>query len=420
MLSIEGLSKRFCRDLHRSLWYGLNDIAREVTATRDDVSSLRPGEFWALNDVSFDVLRGQCVGIVGSNGAGKTTLLRIVSGLIKPDVGRVTVNGVTAPLLALGAGFNPILTGRENIQINMAILGASREHVRKSFDSVVDFAELSDAIDAPLATYSSGMSARLGFACAIHVQPELLIVDEVLSVGDMRFRAKCYRRLAELRSQGTSILLVSHNSGAILGICDRVAYLRGGRLEQIGEAPAVMRRFENDLFGQETVATAGEFQLDPNRAGQGSLSLRRIFLTDGSGERVKSFTPGHAGSINLEVNAREAHQGVAVHFIVRDVMDQERVILNISSDRDSKNLTVDAGLSTISLNMPMIGLRPGNYMAKIGLSGKNFYVLDAVEAFQFTVVSELNFTSNTYYQERDWCVHAGGGRGASLLAHQAQ
>ena len=408
VLSIDGLSKRFCRDLKRSLWYGIGDIARELTATRTDVTALRTAEFWALKDVSFDVKRGECVGIVGSNGAGKTTLLRIVSGLMKPDAGRVSVHGVTAPLLALGAGFNPILTGRENVHVNMAILGARREQIDRSFDEVVEFAELADAIDAPVASYSSGMTARLGFACAIHVQPDLLIVDEVLSVGDMRFRAKCYRRLADLRAAGTSIVLVSHNSGAILGICDRVAYIRGGTLQEIGEPPGVMRRFENDLFGSTTAAGEGYLDLDPARPANSSLSMKRIYLTDGRSRPVKQLATGSAGAINLDVEAREGRCGLAARFIIRDVADQERIILHVSSDRDGSALDVPAGASTISLDLSTVGLRPGNYMAKVSLTERNFFMLDACEAFHFTVVSEQNFTSNVYYQPRRWSVHSPG------------
>jgi lipopolysaccharide transport system ATP-binding protein len=412
VLSIDGLSKRFCRDLKRSLWYGVGDIVRELTATRTDVATLRTGEFWALKDVSFNVKRGECVGIVGSNGAGKTTLLRIVSGLMKPDAGRVCVHGVAAPLLALGAGFNPILTGRENVHVNMAILGATREQIDRSFEEVVEFAELADAIDGPVASYSSGMTARLGFACAIHVKPDLLIVDEVLSVGDMRFRAKCYRRLAELRAAGTSIVLVSHNSGAILGICDRVAYIRSGILQEIGAPPGVMRRFENDLFANTTAAGMGYLDLDEARSANSSLSMKRVYLTDSRGLPVRQLSTGSAGSISLDMNALENHRGVSALFIVRDVADQERIILHVSSDRDGTLLDVPAGTSTISLELPLVGLRPGNYMAKIALTAENFYMLDVVEAFSFTVVSEQNFTSNAYYQPRQWRVHAAG-KGAS-------
>lgn len=402
VLSVDNLSKRFCRDLKRSLWYGIQDICREVAATRRDSLDLRKQEFWALKDVSLQVKRGECLGLVGANGAGKTTLLRIVSGLMKPDAGTVIVRGKTAPLLALGAGFNPILTGRENIFVNMAILGATKAQIQKAYDSVVSFAEIADAIDAPVLSYSSGMNARLGFSCAIHVQPEILIVDEVLSVGDMRFRAKCYRKLAELREGGTSILLVSHNSGAIIGICDRVAYLEKGCLKAVGETAKVVRMYEDELFGHANVEVPGELQLDPARDTSSGAMFERAYLTNESGVRVDTLTTGFPGAIKLDIKAQRAFTGASLLLIIRDIADQERVVLHISSDRDNRHLDIPAGNSTMSLDMPMVGLRPGTYMAKIALTRDNYYMYDAIETFHFRVISEQNFTSMTYYQPREW------------------
>lgn len=404
VLSLDSLSKRFCRNLKRSLWYGIQDICREVTATRRDISELRKQEFWALKDVSLQIKRGECLGLVGANGAGKTTLLRVVSGLMKPDSGRVVVRGKVAPLLALGAGFSPVLTGRENIFVNMAILGASKMQIQSVYDSVVAFAEIDDAIDAPVLSYSSGMSARLGFSCAIHVQPEILIVDEVLSVGDMRFRAKCYRKLAELREGGTSILLVSHNSSAILGICDRVAYLEKGRLKAIGEPAPIMRMYEDELSGQANIEAPGELRLDPARNVTSGVAFEAAYLTDQTGAKVETLTPGLPGAIKLDMSAQRPIAGASLLFIVRDLADQERIILQLSSDRDNRYLDIPAGESTASLDLPVVGLRPGTYMAKIALTRDNFYMYDAIEAFHFRVVSSENYTSMAYYQPREWTV----------------
>jgi len=228
VIVVEQVSKKFCRDLKRSLFYGIQDIAADLGGWRRRSESLRQGEFWALKDVSFQLRRGEALGLVGTNGAGKSTLLRIISGLIKPDTGCVRIRGRLAPLIALGAGFNPILTGRENIYANMSILGVSTREIKQRFDQVVEFAEIWEAIDAPVQSYSSGMAARLGFACAIYTEPDILLIDEVLAVGDARFKAKCYRRLYELRQKGTSFILVNHSSQAILNTCDTAIYLSPG------------------------------------------------------------------------------------------------------------------------------------------------------------------------------------------------
>ncbi|WNZ43972.1 ABC transporter ATP-binding protein [Leptolyngbya boryana CZ1] len=235
ILSVDGLSKKFCRDLKRSLFYAIQDIGSELVGRKQRSSVLRPREFWALDDVSFQLKRGEALGLVGKNGSGKSTLLRIISGLIKPDRGQVEVHGRVAPLIALGAGFNPILTGRENIYANMSILGLTKQQIDGCFDQVLDFAEINDSIDAPVQSYSSGMAARLGFACAIHTEPDILLIDEVLAVGDLRFRAKCYRRLAELRDRGVAFVLVSHSSNSILSKCENAVYLSKGKLIMLSD-----------------------------------------------------------------------------------------------------------------------------------------------------------------------------------------
>ena len=229
VLSVQGVSKKFCRSLKRSLFYGVQDIASELVGVRKDNNKLRKDEFWALQDVSFELKRGESLGLVGANGSGKTTLLRIISGLIKPDTGSVKITGRVAPLIALGAGFNPILTGRENIYVNMSILGLSKEEIDERFDEVVDFAEIGDAIDAPVQTYSSGMAARLGFACAIHTEPDVLLIDEVLAVGDLSFRAKCLNKFAELKTK-VVIILVSHSMPRLSRVADCMIVMSRGKI----------------------------------------------------------------------------------------------------------------------------------------------------------------------------------------------
>jgi ABC-type polysaccharide/polyol phosphate transport system ATPase subunit len=198
----------------------------------------------ALNKVSLRVKRGEVFGLIGANGAGKTTLLRLVARVMRPTAGRVIVRGQVAPLLAMGAGFHPELTGRENVYLNGTLIGYTRREIDELFDQIVDFAELRDSIEAPIRTYSSGMMARLGFAVAMAKMPDILIVDEVLSVGDIAFQEKCSARIREFREQGGTILLVSHDMGGIQKMCGRVAWLNHGEIVQMGEVEDVVDKFK--------------------------------------------------------------------------------------------------------------------------------------------------------------------------------
>ncbi|MCS7017137.1 MAG: ABC transporter ATP-binding protein, partial [Gemmatales bacterium] len=200
-------------------------------------------DFWALKDVSLEVRRGEVFGIIGHNGAGKSTLLKVIARVLRPTTGRVRVWGRVAPLLELGAGFDSELTGRENVFLNSAILGFSRRETEARFDRIVEFAGIREFIDMPLRTYSSGMIARLGFAVATDVQPEILIVDEVLAVGDAEFQAKSFERIRQFRANGTTILMVSHNLAAVQSLCARAAWLHHGQCLKVDTASEVVAAY---------------------------------------------------------------------------------------------------------------------------------------------------------------------------------
>jgi len=208
---------------------------------------LRPEKaqrFVALRNISFSVPHGQTVGVVGLNGAGKSTLLSLVVGLCPPDQGTVTVNGRVAALLQLGAGFHPDLTGAENVHMNAALLGLTAEETAKAFDSIVEFSGIGQFIEEPLRTYSSGMYVRLAFAVAVHVKPDILIIDEVLSVGDQAFQSKCTKKILEFKEQGKTLLFVSHSTGAVQSLCQRALWLDGGELVMDGDAAEVVAAYE--------------------------------------------------------------------------------------------------------------------------------------------------------------------------------
>ena len=227
LVKVEGLSKKFCKDLKTSLWYGVQDLFSNFRGNKTE-RHLRDKEFWAVKDINFELRRGECLGLIGHNGAGKSTLLKILNGLIKPDAGKVTIKGRVGALIELGAGFNPILSGRENIYNNGAILGFTRKEIDSKLEEIIDFAEIREFIDMPVQNYSSGMKVRLGFAVAAQMQPDVLIIDEVLAVGDLGFVLKCFKKIDSLLP-GTAIIFVSHNMPMVSRICTHVLVLSRGR-----------------------------------------------------------------------------------------------------------------------------------------------------------------------------------------------
>jgi lipopolysaccharide transport system ATP-binding protein len=235
LIKVESVSKKFCRSLKKSLWYGMQDLGREITGRRHGGDGkLRSEEFWAVKDVSFELKRGECLGLIGHNGAGKTTLLRMLNGLIKPDSGRIEMRGRVGALIALGAGFNPILTGRENIYVNASVLGLSKREIDEKIDEIIDFADIGDFIDAPVQSYSSGMQVRLGFAVATSLEPDVLLLDEVFAVGDAAFRARCYNKIGSLLSKA-AVVLVSHSTEQLAATCSSGLVLERGAVFFKGE-----------------------------------------------------------------------------------------------------------------------------------------------------------------------------------------
>lgn len=268
LVKVEHVSKKFCRSLKRSLWYGMKDVAHSLnpwakSASQDSTPSreavLRPDEFWALHDVSFEVRRGECLGLIGHNGAGKSTLLKILNGLNRPDAGRITMRGRVAAMIELGAGFNPILTGRENIFTQAALLGFTPEEIRSKFDAIVEFSELEDFLDMPLQNYSSGMKVRLGFSVYSQLCPDILIIDEVLAVGDIAFRFKCLNAIGDMM-KSSAVIFVSHAMQQIFRICNQVIVLDHGTITFKGSeiALGVSKYLQLMKGGEKLITGSGE------------------------------------------------------------------------------------------------------------------------------------------------------------------
>lgn len=242
-IAVSGLSKKFCKSLRRGLYYGAIDVLSSGVRSTARGRRLRRDEFWALHDINFEIARGETLGVVGQNGGGKSTLLKILNGILLPDAGTVAMNGRLGALIEVGAGFNPMLTGRENVYLNGAVLGMTRGEIDAKFDSIVAFAEAAEFLDIPVRNYSSGMTVRLGFAIAIHAELDILLVDEVLAVGDTLFQYKCYERISELKARGATIVLVSHAMSVIERVCERTLVLDHGKPVFLGETPVAIERY---------------------------------------------------------------------------------------------------------------------------------------------------------------------------------
>ncbi len=250
ILEVDHVSKIYCRHLKRSLRYGVQDLLLQALGKNRE-AKLRPGEFFALKNVSFQLQPGECLALLGANGAGKSTLLKLINGLLRPDRGVIRRRGRLGAMIELGAGFNPLLSGRENTFVNAALLGLSRAEVERQFDSIVEFAELAHVIDDPVRTYSTGMRMRLGFAIATHVRTDLLLIDEVFAVGDVRFRMKCFEKIMQLRDSGMALIVVAHAIAQLQRISNRALVLDSQQAIYDGPFDAGARIYEAALLKTE-------------------------------------------------------------------------------------------------------------------------------------------------------------------------
>jgi lipopolysaccharide transport system ATP-binding protein len=266
----------------RNLWRKTADMARGRAIVAGDTVE----EFWALKDVSFEVKRGEVLGIIGRNGAGKSTLLKILSRITEPSEGQVTIDGRVASLLEVGTGFHPELTGRENIYLNGAILGMTRAEIRRKFDEIVAFAEVEKFLDTPVKRYSSGMYVRLAFAVAAHLEPEILVVDEVLAVGDAEFQNKCLGKMSEVAAGGRTVLFVSHNMGSVRSLCQMAVLLENGRIADAGPPDRIIQSYRTPTGG----ATEVSFPINPDRPSISRVTVDQVALYNGDFSASIEFT----------------------------------------------------------------------------------------------------------------------------------
>lgn len=244
VIEADQVSKKFCKTTKQLMVYGLTDVLKGIINLDVQPQKLRGGEFWALKGVSFKVKAGESVGLIGINGSGKSTMLKLLNGIFMPDTGEIVVRGRTGALIEAGVGFHPSLTGKENIYLNGTILGMRKAEIDKRFDRIVSFAEIGEFLETPIKNYSSGMIVRLGFSIAVHSRPDILLIDEILAVGDLEFQKKCFQRIERLRKDSqVTIIFVSHDMDNVLRICDRCLLLDHGRVIKIGSTKTVVNHY---------------------------------------------------------------------------------------------------------------------------------------------------------------------------------
>jgi len=359
IIHVEGLGKRFT--LHhkqRERYTALRDVLSERARSlfRPDKSQASTSDFWALKDLSFDIQAGDRVGIIGRNGAGKSTLLKVLSRIVDPTKGRVTIEGRLASLLEVGTGFHPELSGRENIYLNGAILGMSRKEITAKFDEIVAFADVERFLDTPVKRYSSGMYVRLAFAVAAHLEPEILVVDEVLAVGDAEFQRKCLGKMKEVAMGGRTVLFVSHNMAAIQNLCSTAIYLKQGQLITQGATADVLTAYLKDTGS----AARMDLSERPDRQGNGAIRFTGFYLSDEDGRELAAAQSGATVVFNFDIEARSAPlRDVKVAMGIDDQYGQR--ITHLSNEVAGQVFAQADGMKRLSIRVPRFPLRNGNY-----------------------------------------------------------
>ena len=328
-------------------------------------------DFWALKGVDLEIPEGATFGIIGANGSGKSTLLKTMSGILTPNNGKVEVAGTVSPLLELGTGFHPELTGRENVFLAGSLLGQSRADVERQYDGIVEFAGIEQFMDSPVKNYSSGMYARLAFAVAISVEPDILIVDEVLSVGDEAFQLRCYERVAKLRAEGRTVVLVTHGLETIRSLCSQVAWMDGGVVRAFGKALDVVTTYLKDVHGDSR--HDHDWSETGNRFGSGQAEIRDVEFLDADGFPAPVYRTGDTMTIRLAYQALEPLDDVSCGVAVFSANDGS-YLFGQNSQEAGMDLRLD-GTGTISYTIPELPLLPGAYTVTVALHqmGKRIY-----------------------------------------------
>jgi lipopolysaccharide transport system ATP-binding protein len=359
LIKTKTIAKKFSYNLRSSMKYGLADISKEFIGSPIRSDILRKNEFWGLQDVNFEIRRGECLGLIGPNGSGKSTLLKIINGIISPDRGSVEIRGRVGALIEVGAGFHPLLTGRENVYINGSIMGLRKKEIDKKFDSILNFADLGEFIDTPVGYYSSGMYVRLGFAVAVHLEPDIMLIDEVLAVGDIGFRAKCYHAISSLL-KNSAVIFVSHTMPLVAKVTQKTMVLDKGRLVYHGPTSKAIPKYFN-LFADKE---------DEMRMGSGDALINSYYFD--TIHRHKNCLIEYGGRLRIELNisARKTIKDLIVNIIFRSTADD--VIAECNNHIESFPISMNKGEERkLKISIKHFTLNPGVYKVALALMSKH-------------------------------------------------
>jgi len=331
--------------------YGSFDVAKNMLGISYDKGTLRKDEFWALEDVNFEIKQGEMLGIIGQNGCGKSTLLRLINGIYPPDKGRITIKGRIGALIAVGAGFHPHMTGRENIVLNGTILGMTKGELKKKFDSIVDFADLKEFLDAPVSTYSSGMYVRLGFSIAVHCEPEILLMDEILAVGDVGFQTKCFDKIGQMRKRGTSTFFVSHNLHHIYTFCDKVLVLNKGKIIYNGNPEKGLSLYKESIIG---LHSAGE--IERVRTGTNEFRVLEIAIQPALDNNTIRLNTGDTIHIIIKYEAMKNFNDAEFDILLKPPVQAQSEFCQVSNKSLKKRINITKGKGTLTVTIKNINL----------------------------------------------------------------
>ena len=397
-IRLAGVSKRYPLLTRRGRLHSLKGAL-----LRGELWWLQQGRegFLALSGVDLDVGQGETVAVIGPNGSGKSTLLTLVAGILRPTQGQVEVEGRVTALIELGAGFHPEISGRDNAIVNGMMLGLSRAEIMRRLPAIIEFSGIGDFVDQPVKTYSSGMYVRLGFSVAVTVEPDVLVVDEVLAVGDEAFAHRCLDRIARLQRRGTAILLVSHDLGLVERLAQRALYLHQGRPVLSGPAGVVVARYRSDVASEEAGAqVAGG---SARRWGDGAVTIESVNLLDAVGRPVRLLSSGESAAIRMTYTVRVPQEdfvfGVAIH------REDGSHVFGTNTDLDGWRPERLAGSGEINLEFPRLELAPGRYLVDAAVHSKAGLAFDYLcEATSFTVSAPVGWPG-CYAPRHQWRPH---------------